>query len=503
VVKAIHTLCLKFPKKHPVLLMFLSSTLREEGGFEFKKVIVDTILGLIEELPASKEIALYHLCEFIEDCEYVSLSTRVLHLLGELATDTAQPAKFIRFVFNRVILEKPAVRAAAVSALAKFGAKVDDLRPSVIMLLRRCLSDDDNEVRDRATTLLRLLETVPFGDVQKQFILTMHDQTLSQPATLQRQLEMYYMRPAAGLLSYETLPHVEAVIVPATQADNSVSSNSSAPAKSSVASELAELYQVPEFADLGPVFKTCATVKLSESEAEYVVSCDKHIFAEAVVFQFRIVNTIEDCLLEAVNVEMTTDDDECWEEDKVSIPAKQARFNVPATCYVMMRRAADTEGPAECLFSCELLFVTKDIDRDGKPDEDDEGEEDQFPLEDLEVEKTDFITQVSLTSFRPAWEELGSAKELVQKFGFSGQTVADTVTKVIQILGLGVCEGTGAVAADIRAHMVLLAGMYLGGIKVLVRGQVQQTKDGKGCVLKMAVRSQSDEVNKFVVACVE
>ena len=48
VVKAIHTLCLKFPKKHPILLMFLSTTLREEGGFDFKKTIVDAILGPVD-----------------------------------------------------------------------------------------------------------------------------------------------------------------------------------------------------------------------------------------------------------------------------------------------------------------------------------------------------------------------------------------------------------------------------------------------------------------------
>jgi coatomer subunit gamma len=110
VVRAIHSLCLKYPKKHPILLAFLSSTLREEGGFEFKKTIVDSILGIMERIPESKELGLYHLCEFIEDCEFASLSCRILHILGEEGTETESPAKFIRFVYNRVILEKPCVR---------------------------------------------------------------------------------------------------------------------------------------------------------------------------------------------------------------------------------------------------------------------------------------------------------------------------------------------------------------------------------------------------------
>ena len=39
-----------------------------------------------------------------------------------------------------------AVRASAVSALAKFAARCEELRPSIIPLLTRCLDDDDDEV---------------------------------------------------------------------------------------------------------------------------------------------------------------------------------------------------------------------------------------------------------------------------------------------------------------------------------------------------------------------
>lgn len=64
------TLCLKFPQKYRALMNFLSSALREEGGFEFKKAIVSSILILIQEIPEAKEPGLAHLCEFIEDCEF-------------------------------------------------------------------------------------------------------------------------------------------------------------------------------------------------------------------------------------------------------------------------------------------------------------------------------------------------------------------------------------------------------------------------------------------------
>merc|ERR550532_2451069 len=115
VVQAIRSLCLKFPRKHSVMMNFLSSMLRDEGGFDYKRAIVDTIIVIIEENAEAREAGLAHLCEFIEDCEHTVLATRILHLLGREGPRTPQPSKYIRFIYNRVILENSAVRAAAVS----------------------------------------------------------------------------------------------------------------------------------------------------------------------------------------------------------------------------------------------------------------------------------------------------------------------------------------------------------------------------------------------------
>ena len=49
------SLCQKFPRKHTVLMTFLANMLREEGGFEYKKAIVNTIISIVEENPEAKE----------------------------------------------------------------------------------------------------------------------------------------------------------------------------------------------------------------------------------------------------------------------------------------------------------------------------------------------------------------------------------------------------------------------------------------------------------------
>ena len=55
VVEAIQSVCIKFPRKHHIIMNFLSTMLREEGGFEYKRAIVKTIITIIEENPEVKE----------------------------------------------------------------------------------------------------------------------------------------------------------------------------------------------------------------------------------------------------------------------------------------------------------------------------------------------------------------------------------------------------------------------------------------------------------------
>ena len=129
------------------MFSFLLQALREEGGFEFKKSILVAMIDLINKIPDSKAEGLLHLCEFIEDCEFSALSAWVLHFLGDVGPDTAQPGSYVRYIYNRVILECAQVRAAAVSALTKFAVRVDALRPNIVVLLKRCVVDDDDEVR--------------------------------------------------------------------------------------------------------------------------------------------------------------------------------------------------------------------------------------------------------------------------------------------------------------------------------------------------------------------
>lgn len=59
VVNAIRSLCLKFPSKQSVMLTFLSGVLRDEGGYEFKRAVVEAIFDMIKFIGDSKEAGAY------------------------------------------------------------------------------------------------------------------------------------------------------------------------------------------------------------------------------------------------------------------------------------------------------------------------------------------------------------------------------------------------------------------------------------------------------------
>ena len=314
VVGATRQLCQKFPRKHNVMMSFLSNMLREEGGYDYKKSIVDTIISIIEDNPDAKEPGLAHLCEFIEDCEHTGLAVRILHLLGREGTKTSNPSKYIRFIYNRLILENSPIRAAAVSSLAKFGAHCEDLLPQILVLLERSTLDTDDEVRDRATYYLNILK-----QKQKPLSLSYILNPLQVSIVgLEKALQCYLSESNDAPFDIKTVPlstapltHEEIKKPLINNVANNVSNSVNKVTGDKVAASRQDIYSeqlasLPELAalKLGPILKSSLPIELTESETEYVVQCIKHVFKNHIVFQFDCTNTLNDQILENVKVSL-------------------------------------------------------------------------------------------------------------------------------------------------------------------------------------------------------
>lgn len=498
VVQAIRSLCLKFPRKHSVMMNFLSSMLRDEGGFEYKKAIVDTIITIIEENPEAKEFGLAHLCEFIEDCEHTSLAVRILHLLGREGPRTEKPSKYIRFIYNRVILENASVRAAAVSSLAKFGANCDSLLPNVLVLLERCLLDTDDEVRDRATYYLNILQQQQVA-LNSLYILNALQVSL---VGLEKALHQYSLEPLDTPFDIKTVPLAS---TPITAEDRKRSLTPdvapSAKATEKIAASrqdvLAEqLAAIPEFAQLGQPFKSSPPSQLTELETEYVVQCIKHVFHNHIVFQFDCTNTLNDQILE--NVTVHTEAPEGFQV-LCQVPYPKLSYNSMGSTYTMLALPDDPTAIVGT-FSNTLKFKVKDCDPNtGEPD-DEEGYDDEYVLEDLEVLVADHVQRVMKPNFAAAWEEVGPQNELEDTYALSSvSTLDEAVKNIIQFLGMQPCERSEKVPEGKTSHTLYLAGMFRGGHDVLVRAKLALSD---GVTMNLAVRSTDPHVSEVIASAV-
>ncbi|KAG0575329.1 hypothetical protein KC19_VG337300 [Ceratodon purpureus] len=499
VVEAIRSLCLKFPQKYRILMNFLSNILREEGGFDYKKAIVDSILILIREIPDAKESGLSHLCEFIEDCEFTYLSTQILHLLGNEGPKTADPSKYIRYVYNRVILENATVRASAVSALAKFGVVVEGLRPRILVLLRRCLYDNDDEVRDRATLYLSVLTDEP-SSIKENALFQGLDVPLEN---LEASLQVY--EPSEMPFDLEAVPrdvkaHQQMEKKAPTRSEKKAAKDASQKAAADGgASKSFEAYEkllnsIPQFSGFGKLFKSSAPVELTEAETEYAVNLIKHVYPGHIVFQFNCTNTISEQLLENVSVVMDPLEGEDFNQVTTK-PLASMPCGVPGQAFVAFEKP---EGACSLgKFSNTLRFYVKEVDP-STGDADEDGYEDEYQLEDSEVTAADYILKAGVSNFRNAWESLDSELERVDEYSLGvRENLQDDVQAVTTILGMQTCEGTDLVPSNARSHTCLLAGRFLGDIQVLVRLSVGIDSQ-KQVAMKLAVRSEDPAVSDII-----
>jgi len=499
VVQAIRSLCQKFPKKHGILLNFLSGMLRDEGGLDYKASIADTIITVIEENPEAKENGLAHLCEFIEDCEHTSLAVRILHLLGQEGPRTANPARYIRFIYNRVLLENATVRAAAISAMARFGALCDDLLPNVLVLLSRCQMDADDEVRDRATYFKAILEQHE-ASLNSQYILNSLTVSVS---SLEKSLHAYTLNQAAAEKPFDMKTVPAAAIEepkPTAAATGGLISKPDKPTTTSATRHdmfVEKLAAVPELQklNLGPLFRSSQPVELTESETEYTVAVIKHVFPGHIVLQFDCTNTLADQLLEQVRVELELG--EGWDLlAEVKAPALQ--YNVGGTIYCVISTPEDL-GECVTTIAANLKFTVKDCDPNtGEPDSD-EGYDDEYQLEDIEIAVADYVQRVMKGNFGAAWEELGQENELEDTFSLPFKTLEEAVKNIVVYLGLQPCERSDKVPEGKSSHTLLLSGVFRGGHQVLVRTKLALSD---GVAMQLTVRSEDSMVAEIMTTAV-
>ncbi|XP_050436420.1 coatomer subunit gamma-2 isoform X2 [Adelges cooleyi] len=498
VVQAIRALCSKFPRKHSVLMNFLSGMLREEGGLEYKASIADTIIAIIEENPEAKETGLAHLCEFIEDCEHTSLTVRILHLLGKEGPRTKQPSRYIRFIYNRVILEGAVVRAAAVGAMAKYAAHCSMLTDSIKVLLKRCCLDVDDEVRDRATFYSQLLSS------NNRQLITDY---LSEPIhvslpVLEKTCQDFVANPTKERINLSELPFD--TDVKATHAESTrknIVDKTIQPVEPPV--KTVDIQTLPNLISLnaGTLFKSTKPTMLTEPETEYVVRCIKHVFSEHLVLQFEITNTLDDQILENISIELDISEGFCLlDEVKIASLKYQETENV----YVYLKFP---DHPVESIasFTAKMKFIVKDCDPITGEVQEGDGYLEDYRLEDVEVTLKDQMMKVKCGNWDTLWEEAQSICHEVQEtfaLPLTDDGLMYTIKQIMLFLGMGASNNSDSVQPPNKSsHTVNLAGLMRGNHKVLALAKLALSDNS--VTIQLTVRTMDERVADLVVSTLD
>ncbi|VVC44849.1 Hypothetical protein CINCED_3A011042 [Cinara cedri] len=498
VVQAIRALCSKFPRKHTVLMNFLSGMLREEGGLEYKASIADTIIAIIEENPEAKETGLAHLCEFIEDCEHTSLTVRILHLLGKEGPRTKQPSRYIRFIYNRVILEGAVVRAAAVGAMAKYAANCSMLHDSIKVLLKRCCLDVDDEVRDRATFYSQLLSS---NNSQLITDYLSHPMHVSLPV-LEKTCQDYVINPTKERINLNELP-ADTVIKNVGISQEPIKKHTVdnvKPVEASVKNVDGQKLSALLDLNVGNLFCSSDSSMLTEAETEYVVRCTKHIFNQHLVLQFEITNTLDDQILE--NISIALDISEGFQFiNEFTCPS--IKYQETGNVYVCLKFPDDSVDTIAS-FTAKMKFIVKDCDPITGEVQDD-GYQEDYRLEDVEMTLKDQMLQVKLGNWDTLWEEAkGVCFEVQETFALplTDGGLSDTINQIISFLGMAAANNTDNVHPPNKSsHIVNLAGMMRGNCKVLAQAKLALSDNVVN--IQLTVRSMDERVAELVVSTLD
>lgn len=526
VIDAIRTLSLKFPTKYKSMLTFLNDILREEGGFTFKNSIVEAIFDIIKFIPESKEIALEMLCEFIEDCEYTELSVRILHLLGNEGPKTLKPSTYVRYIYNRVVLENSIVRSSAVIALSKFALMNDaELTQSIKILLKRSLQDVDDEVRDRAVLSLKLLESNDLKEA-KSYLQPQFKYSLP---ILENELSKYVNNSDKSsfksAFNIDAIPKMTEEEARAFELKEKLSGNigneeiivADHENVSNIDNEeVSELNQIsditkytlqqqqyqndlavlPEIGEYGKLLNSSSVIELTEKETEFVVTAVKHIFDKHIVIEFTIENTLDDIILENVTVNSQFDSDEFAEEFILPIDSLQPHSK--GKVYLSISRPEDEdEKYLLTTISNSLSYITKDVDAE----EGEEGFPDEYQIEDLSLTPGDFVIPSYINNFTKAWDELAVEESAVYNLGSEESIDLQTVvSKLIVTMSMMPIENTEIVSSG-KNHTLKLSGKSISDGKVLA--VVKFAVSSKGVMMKNVVKGDDPVLVELIANYLE
>ncbi|CRH00322.1 coatomer subunit gamma, putative [Plasmodium relictum] len=531
IIEEVKNLCFIYPNKCNIILNFLSNNLRDEESYQFKSNTIDAIILIISQIPNSEETAILQLCEFIEDCEYNSLLLRVIRFLLLHIPKTKNPSKYIRYIYNRLILENPTIRVDGMYALFHIALKCAENSKDILFLLKCLLEDSDDEVRDRTNFFYYILnEKIKEIELNKknashemkndQDISLLDDLLTNEKPTYIDNLLYFITNHIKENMNVEFhYEHVKDELIKGVEANKEVPYLK----KKSSHTEMLSSVSMTKFIemtadsiyteniapflekyDIGNLKIINKSIPLTESEAEYTVFAKKYIYNNHIILEFTIHNTLSEQILSNVTLQINSYENKWSILDQTTID--NLHYNAPKNLYVLLKKNfafTNSELDEDAYnvnqnFQISLHFLAKENEMD-------DGFPDSYSINPISIQITDFVNPKLLRNgeFKHLWESLeNSNSESVSKFSLNFENIQSAVLGLLNTLNMSPCDNTDNVERNSTNHNMLLSAKFLNDSNVLCKASLILSQQ-YGCLLKIICRSKNKFLSDYILKSLE
>lgn len=500
IVSSAKTLAKKHPKKYKSIINFYSHCLKNEGQYAFKSACVSCLEYVLQEIPESKEMGLFTLAEFIEDCQYPSLHIQIMNLLAREAGNLTHPTKFIRLINNRIVLENSDIRATAVTTLGKFCLEKKQLISQVKPMLEAALEDNDHEVRARATFYLDEINRIQHKEEDFLDTKLSAAEVDSIEAFLQRNIEEIQRDSNPEVLDIANInQYIKENKIQVTKQEKKKGAQESAIDLDNTGSiERREqedatfkkyqqlISQNPEFEGIGDLRILQEEKSITDPNAEYKVKVRKIFMDEYILLEYVVQNTLDNHVLSDVHVEITFDTDDLKMMQVISL--KQIKSGETGSVFVTVAKNPEFKIVMSTVQSFLKFRVSEYTSGGNKTAE----YEDDYQLEDFSVNVNDYLKPAPIPvdkKFENVWKGMQGAEQKAS-YELQYQTLEAAIKGLTKHFGMYICENSDVINMSNKTHSLMLAGTYLGYIPLLLNAVIG-FQQGKGCV--MVLRSKSPD----------
>lgn len=422
--------------KYKTYFSFFTSLLKLSASETTKLEIVEAITWFVKNVDVYKRQALVTLAEYVEDCPSESIKSKILLVIGNQSKGMNNLNQLVRHIYNRVIIEGPIVRSAAISALGEIANHNDSLKEKIIILIKNCLSDSDNEVRERAYFYYKALNDNKEEEIKKyifptnqltfsedllrkaeilQSIIASKKQDLMGSSNINKDINELIQNPdIVNKIEIKAATKPSSIIGPSSLS-SAKAEKVATPATSSQSNPDVD----PEYLKTSffkqqnyPKFVT-SSQKLTEDSAEYKVAYKKYIYLDSVILAFSIENTVEESMLKNVSLSITKTDQNDFNLSKSEIIGIDSlKFGETKTLFMKLTPNT-SQKYAYTLFTLVLNYDVQELDAKGNP----HGaayKDNHLIYKKIDIKFSDYMTshsKINESNFTTEWNTSSSESE--------------------------------------------------------------------------------------------